>query len=112
MIGCDGCDWFTCVSNESPNRGEDRLVLQDQAVGGLAGNVFCGDDCFDPGNRPRSSDVDRHDACIRVRTAQRGTPEHVVGPHVTRKGESTLDFRHTIGARCVRAQRSRSSCLI
>jgi len=64
MIGSDGGDRLASEADEPVCK--HRLVLADQTVRELAGNIAGGDHCLDSIDRPSARKVDADDARIRM----------------------------------------------
>ena len=78
--------------------GEHRLVGDLEAVRLRARDVGVGQDGVDAGHGESGGDVDREDARVRVRAAQRVAPEHARRLEVARERELALRLRHGVGA--------------
>ena len=78
--------------------GEHRLVGDLEAVRLRARDVGVGQDGVDAGRGEGGGDVDREDARVRVRAAQRVAPEHARRLEVARERELALRLRHGVGA--------------
>lgn len=96
MISCNSRHGFAGVSHNVAR--EHRLVARDEAVGQLAGHVVGGDHRRNTVDGECRRHVDGDDARMRMRTAQRRTPEHVVGPRVGGEGEASLHFGDAVGS--------------
>ena len=110
MVGSHCSDGFTGVSNDV--LGEHRLIARDETVREFAGHVVGGNDRAHAVDGEGTRNVDGKNPCVWVWTAQGCAPQHVVGPGVGGKSETSLNFRHSIGAQCRSskdtARRSRS----
>ncbi len=80
-----------------PVDGHHRLVRELQAVGLPARHVGVGQDRVHPAERQRRPHVQRDDAGVRVRAAQRRAPQHPLGPQVRRVGELALHLERAVG---------------
>ena len=78
--------------------GEHRLVRDLEAVRLGPGNVGVRQDGVDAGRGEGRGDVDRADARVRVRAAQRVAPEHARRLEVARERELALRLRHGVRA--------------
>ena len=96
MVSGDRGDGFSAIANSVSNRSEHRLILNDQPICQFAGHIGRGDDRCDSIDCIRTRNVNRNNASVRMRTSQSCAPQHVVGPHVTRESEATLNFGDTI----------------
>ena len=72
---------------------EHWLVGELEPVAFRAGNVVVRQDGMHAGHAERPGDVDRDDARVRVRAAQRVAPEHARGLEVARVCELAGDLR-------------------
>ena len=104
MIGGDGGDGLPDVADVVA--GEHGLVGGDQPVRLLARHVGGGDHRLDARHLPRRGHVDRHDAGVRVRRAQRRAPHRAVDREIRRERECTLGLDDPVRARSA----SRRSC--
>jgi hypothetical protein len=77
---------------------EHGLVLELEAVELLSGDVFVREHGVHAGSRERGGNVDRVDACVRVRAAQRVAPEHALGLQVARVRELAGHLRDPVRA--------------
>jgi hypothetical protein len=103
MICSHGGNWFTGVPHYVTDRSKNWLIRNDEPVGGLARNVLSGDDGFDTIDFPRFGDINGDDFGEGMRASQSGTEQHILGPHVIREGEPSLNFGHTIWTGSVRS---------
>ena len=92
---------------------EHGLVGELQPVAQLARHVVGGQHGVDARDSERPADVERADAGVRVRAAQRDAPQHVVHPEVAAVGELAGDLQRAVGSRRVgrrRRRRCRGGC--
>ena len=78
--------------------GQHRLVGDLEPVDLAAGHVLVREDGEHAADGQRRRDVDLADPRARVRAAQRGAPQHPVGPQVGRVREVALDLGDPVGA--------------
>ncbi len=95
VVGGHRGDRFPDVADDVGR--EHRLVLADQAVGRLAGNVGGGDHRLHPVDLPGTADVDRADPGVRMRRSQRCPPQTSVGGEVGGELEAPLHLRGAVG---------------
>ena len=96
MVSGDRGDGLSAIANSVTNRSEHWLILNDQSICQFAGHISRSDDRCNSIDCIRTRNVNRNNASVRMRTAQSCAPQHVVGPHVTRESEATLNFGDTI----------------
>ena len=101
MVGRDQRDRLALVEHGAP--GEHRLVGDLQPVEQLARHVVGGQHREDAGHSQGRADVQRPDAGVRVRAAQRDAPQHVVHPEVAAVGELAGHLQRPVGTRRVGA---------
>ena len=79
--------------------GQYRLVRDLEAVGLGARHVGVGQNGVDAGHSEGGGEVDREDARVRVRAAQRVAPEHAGRLEIARERELALRLGHGVGAK-------------
>jgi hypothetical protein len=97
MVGGDERDGLAVVEDAVDR--EHGLVGELEAVGLLARDVLVGEHRVHAGHRHGFADVDREDAGMRVRRAQRVAPEHARHDQVARVGELALHLRRRVEPR-------------
>ena len=95
MLGGDEGHRLAVVANAVD--GEHRLVGELEAVGLAAGNVLVREDGMDARHRHGLGDVDRDDAGVGVRAAERVPPQHSRGIEIARVRELSLHLGRPVG---------------
>ncbi len=96
MLGGDNGDRLAEVAHLLER--EHRLVGELEAVALLSGNVRVRQHGVHARRRQRLAQVDRENACVRVRAAQRVAPEHPGGREVARVRELARRLRDPVDA--------------